>query len=70
MSFQETLSQVVNRHEELEALMADASSMDASEFTKMSKEVDSDLLPETIYGMLLLELPLLTYKTLFSLSHI
>lgn len=38
MSFQETLSQVVNRHEELAALMADASSLSAAEFTKMSKE--------------------------------
>ncbi|WP_417822189.1 peptide chain release factor 1 [Terasakiella sp.] len=38
MSFQETLSQVVNRHEELAALMSDASSLNASEFTKMSKE--------------------------------
>lgn len=38
MSFQEALSQVVNRHEELAALMSDASSLNASEFTKMSKE--------------------------------
>jgi len=38
MSFQEALSQVVNRHEELAALMSDASSLDASQFTKMSKE--------------------------------
>ncbi len=44
MSFNETLSQVVNRHEELEALMADASSMDASDFAKMSKEY-ADLTP-------------------------
>ncbi|WP_135074756.1 peptide chain release factor 1 [Terasakiella sp. SH-1] len=44
MSFQETLSQVVNRHEELEALMADSSSLSASEFTKMSKEY-ADLTP-------------------------
>ena len=38
MSFQETLSQVVNRHEELAALMSDSSGVDASDFTKMSKE--------------------------------
>jgi len=44
VSFNETLSQVVNRHEELEALMADASSMDASDFAKMSKEY-ADLTP-------------------------
>lgn len=44
MSFNETLSQVVNRHEELEALMADASSMEASDFAKMSKEY-ADLTP-------------------------
>ncbi len=44
MSFEATLSQVVNRHAELEALMADVSSMEASEFTKMSKEY-ADLTP-------------------------
>jgi peptide chain release factor 1 len=44
MSFQEALSQVVNRHEELAALMSDASSLNASEFTKMSKEY-ADLTP-------------------------
>jgi len=44
VSFQETLSQVVNRHEELEALMADSSGIDAAEFTKMSKEY-ADLTP-------------------------
>lgn len=44
MSFEATLNQVVNRHAELEALMADASSMDATEFTKMSKEY-ADLTP-------------------------
>jgi peptide chain release factor 1 len=44
VSFNEILSQVVNRHEELEALMADASSMDASDFAKMSKEY-ADLTP-------------------------
>lgn len=44
MSFQETLSQVVNRHEELAALMADASSLDASDFGKLSKEY-ADLSP-------------------------
>lgn len=38
MSFQETLSQVVNRHEELAALMSDSSGVDASAFTRMSKE--------------------------------
>ena len=44
MSLQETLSQVVKRHEELSALMSGSSSIDAAEFTKMSKEY-SDLSP-------------------------
>ncbi len=52
MSFQETLSQVVNRHEELAALMADASNLDASDFTKMSKEY-AELTPvvEAVTGL-------------------
>jgi peptide chain release factor 1 len=52
VSLQETLSQVVRRHEELAALMSDASSLDASEFTKMSKEY-ADLTPvvEAIHAL-------------------
>jgi len=52
VSFQEALSQVVNRHEELAALMADASSLDANDFGKLSKEY-ADLSPvvESIKGL-------------------
>lgn len=38
VSFQETLSQVVNRHEELAALMSNSGEVDAVEFVKLSKE--------------------------------
>lgn len=38
MSFQETLSQVVNRHEELSALMSGSGEVDPVEFVKLSKE--------------------------------
>jgi len=38
VSFQETLSQVVNRHEELAALMSNTGDVDAGEFVKLSKE--------------------------------
>jgi len=38
VSFQETLSQVVNRHEELSALMSGSGEVDPVEFVKLSKE--------------------------------